>query len=33
MMEAKRAEALERLLDVAVRLHENGTLNLLSKGP
>ena len=29
MMEAKRAEALERLLDVAVRLHENGTLDLL----
>jgi uncharacterized protein YjgD (DUF1641 family) len=29
MMEAKRAEALERLLDVAVKLHENGTLDLL----
>jgi hypothetical protein len=29
MVEAKRAEALERLLDVAVRLHENGTLDLL----
>jgi uncharacterized protein YjgD (DUF1641 family) len=29
MMEAKKAEALERLLDVAVRLHENGTLDLL----
>ena len=28
-MEAKRAEALERLLDVAVRLYENGTLDLL----
>jgi len=28
-MEAKGAEALERLLDVAVRLHENGTLDLL----
>ncbi len=29
MMETKRAEALERLLDVAVKLHENGTLDLL----
>ncbi len=29
MMETKRTEALERLLDVAVKLHENGTLDLL----
>jgi hypothetical protein len=26
MMEAKRAEALERLLDVAVKLHERGSI-------
>ena len=26
MMEAKRAETLERLLDVAVRLHERGSI-------
>ncbi len=29
MMETKRAEALERLMDLAVKMHENGTIDFL----
>lgn len=29
MTEAKKAEALERLIEVAVKLHENGTLDFI----
>lgn len=29
MMEAKRVEALERMMDLAVKMHENGTIDFL----